>query len=129
MSVIRKRKYYRNLGQVTHYIADYFTFPHNKIYPGGFKDHCSYEEKLKLRLREYLKHGQAYREKIKQHEFIDSDAICDFIEKSHEEYLKRKIDIDEDIKHIVSLNHQVVEGIKQLAQKGRMKHELKRGDA
>ena len=125
----RKRKYYRNLGQVTHYIADYFTFPHNKIYPGGFKDHCSYEEKLKLRLREYLKHGQAYREKIKQHEFIDSDAICDFIEKSHEEYLKLKIDIDEDIKHIVSLNHQVVEGIKQLAQKGRMKHELKRGDA
>ena len=80
-------------------------------------------------MREYLKNGQAYREKIKQHEFIDSDAICDFIEKSHEEYLKRKIDIDEDIKHIVSLNHQVVEGIKQLAQKGRMKHELRRGDA
>ena len=43
----QKSKYYRNLGQVTHYLADYFTFPHNKIYPGNLKDHCVYEEELK----------------------------------------------------------------------------------
>ncbi len=42
-------KYYRDLGQITHYIADYFTFPHNRTYPGNLKDHCSYEEVLKLR--------------------------------------------------------------------------------
>jgi len=118
----QKRKYYRNLGQVTHYIADYFTFPHNRIYSGGLKEHCSYEERLKQRLREYLKIRKENRERIKKQNFVNSEAICDFIEKSHEEYLKRKIDVDEDIKHIVSLNHQVVEGIKQLAQKGRMKH-------
>ena len=52
-------KYYRDLGQVSHYLADYFTFPHNKIYPGGFKDHCSYEEKLKRDLRSYIKSGEA----------------------------------------------------------------------
>ena len=42
----RKRMYYKNLGEITHYVADYFTFPHNKTYPGSLKDHCAYEEKL-----------------------------------------------------------------------------------
>ncbi len=121
----QKTKYYRNLGQITHYIADYFTFPHNKIYPGSLKDHCSYEGELKQRLLEYLKTEREDREHYKRVEFINSDALCDFVKKSHEEYLKRKIDVDEDIKHIVSLNHQVVEGIKQLAEKNKMRRRLR----
>lgn len=115
----QKRKYYRNLGQITHYIADYFTFPHNQSYTGGLKEHCSYEKKLKNRLKEYL--GDTHRE-IQDglhKEFINSDALCDFIEQSHHRYLKQKMDVDWDIRHIVSLNHQVVEGIKQLAQKSK----------
>lgn len=119
----RKTKYFRNLGQVTHYIADYFTFPHNKIYKGNLRDHCSYEEELKHRLWEYL--DTEHREQIQKQEFSDAEEICDFIEKSHKEYLKQKIDIDEDIRHIVSLNHQVVEGMKQLAEKGRSHHLFK----
>ena len=38
----------------------------------------------------------------------------------HEEYLRRKIDVEEDIRHIVSLNYQVVEGIRQLAEQGKL---------
>lgn len=60
-ALIRKKKgckYYRDLGQISHYLADYFTFPHNTIYPGSLKDHCSYEEKLKRDLRSYLKSGE-----------------------------------------------------------------------
>ncbi len=53
----RKRMYYMNLGEITHYVADYFTFPHNKIYPGGFKEHCAYEEHLKHELRALFKDG------------------------------------------------------------------------
>lgn len=60
--VKNKRKYYMDLGQVTHYVADYFTFPHNKIYPGGLKEHCAYEEELKHRLREYLKSSNGQEE-------------------------------------------------------------------
>ena len=67
-------------------------------------------------------------EHIKKLEFLDAEAICDFIERSHEEYLKRKINVDEDIRHIVSLNHQVVEGIKQLTEKGRAHHLFRQGD-
>ena len=32
---------------ITHYVSDYFTFPHNANYPGNLKDHCIYEEELK----------------------------------------------------------------------------------
>ena len=55
------RKYYMDLGQISHYLADYFTYPHNKIYPGSLKDHCSYEEKLK---RDIL--GRTLQNRIKQ---------------------------------------------------------------
>ncbi|MCI8326895.1 MAG: zinc dependent phospholipase C family protein [Lachnospiraceae bacterium] len=114
----QKTKYYRDLGQITHYIADYFTFPHNKVYPGNLKEHCSYEGELKQRLLKYLETKEGREEHLKQMEFISSKELCDFVKKNHEEYLKRKIGIEEDIRHIVSLNHQVVEGIKQLVEKG-----------
>ena len=42
------RAFMRRLGEIIHYIADYFTFPHNMIYEGGFKEHCVYEKELKL---------------------------------------------------------------------------------
>ena len=113
-------KYYRNLGQITHYIADYFTFPHNRTYPGNLKDHCSYEEVLKLRLREYLKTDKKDRWPFVQCHFGSAEALCDFIKLRHEEYLRRKIDVEEDIRNIVSLNYQLVEGIRQLAEQGKL---------
>ena len=106
--------------EVMHYMADYFTFPHNRTYPGNLKDHCSYEEVLKLRLREYLKTDKKDRWPFVQCHFSSAEALCDFIKLRHEEYLKRKIDVDEDIRHIVSLNYQVVEGIRQLAEQGKL---------
>ena len=54
----KSRKYYMDLGQIRHYLADYFTYPHNRIYPGSLKDHCSYEEKLKRDLRSYITSGE-----------------------------------------------------------------------
>ena len=46
--------YFTKLGEVMHYVADYFTFPHNKEYPGTMKQHCVYEGQLKHKLREYI---------------------------------------------------------------------------
>ena len=89
-------KYYRNLGQITHYIADYFTYPHNTHFPGND------------------------RWPFVQCHFGSAEALCDFIKLRHEEYLRRKIDVEEDIRHIVSLNYQVVEGIRQLAEQGKL---------
>ena len=58
----RGKKYYMDLGQLCHYLADYFTFPHNHTYSGGLKEHCSYEKKLKYDLKLEVK---AYNEFVK----------------------------------------------------------------
>ena len=112
-----------------HYIADYFTFPHNTIYPGSLKDHCSYEEKLKRDLRSYLKSGEATRHhrllqlkeeheklqnKKKAEPLIDAEAICAFIQKSHDEYLAHKHGVEDDIEHIVEVNHKALDAMMKL---------------
>ena len=103
----KNRKYYRDLGQVSHYLADYFTFPHNKIYPGGFKDHCSYEERLKRDLRSYIKSGEAERQ------------------KAHDDYIERKHDVADDITHIVEVNRRAIEGMIEVLARKSENHRLK----
>lgn len=106
--------YARHLGEVIHYIADYFTFPHNKTYDGNLKDHCYYEKALKFKLREYVKSGQAFRDRIEARRFETKEAIFAFIQKSHEEYLSRKRNVEEDCTYIVRVCHQVVQAILNL---------------
>lgn len=103
--------FYRNLGQVTHYIADYFTFPHNDCYPGSLKDHCDYEEILKKDLRKYLREGFADFHTSNLLDFNDPDELGKFILKKHEEYLEWAKDVQTDIHNIVSVNLQTVKSI------------------
>ena len=123
------RVFWRRAGEIMHYIADYFTFPHNTIYPGSLKDHCSYEEKLKRDLRSYLKSGEAARHhrllqlkeeheklqnKKKAEPLIDAETICAFIQKSHDEYLAHKHGVEDDIEHIVEVNHKALDAMMKL---------------
>ncbi len=117
-----KQKYTRRdicrLGEVSHYLADYFTFPHNKEYPGNLKDHCTYEEELKLRLREYLKTEEASEHLLPKKRFDSADSLFDFVKKSHKEYLGGSHGVRHDIESIVEVNHQALEGMIDLIQKG-----------
>ena len=108
------RAYMRRLGEIIHYIADYFTFPHNKIYDGNLKDHCIYEKELKFRLREYVKSGEAFRVRIDTKKFETAEAVCTFIKKAQEEYLKVEHGVKEDCEYIVRVCHQVVQAILNL---------------
>lgn len=121
----RKRMYYMNLGEITHYVADYFTFPHNKIYPGGFKEHCAYEEHLKHELRAFLK-TEAPKElnECGHRQFASQEALFDYIQKMHDKYLSSKIDTAKDIENIVLVNKQVVDGIDYLFLKNHMQHRV-----
>ena len=121
----QKSKYYRNLGQVTHYLADYFTFPHNKIYPGNLKDHCVYEEELKRKLRNYLKSPEVKKDKKLVVDLKTPEALIEFIQKSHDDYLRRKNCVEDDIHSIVALNHQAVESITEFFYQAKEKHRLK----
>lgn len=110
-----RRAYYRNLGQITHYVADYFTFPHNPIYPGTLSDHCSYEEQLKRELRKYLTGGEADRQQHPLFSFRDAREIADYIKTEHDKYLQKNLNVEEDIREIVRINYQMLFGILNLS--------------
>lgn len=121
-SKINMRVFYRNLGEMIHYIADYFTFPHNAKFTGNLKDHCIYEKHLKKSLKDYIQSGEAGRNQphiLKSVQNLDStEAICNFIRKKHDAYIKLKNTVEEDCRQIVSLCHQVVEAVLLLIHKG-----------
>ena len=104
-------KYYRHLGEVSHYLADYFTFPHNQKFTGGFREHCSYEQELKKKLRSHITSGKAASRKKRYIEFSAPEALFDFVSKTHQEYLTEKNTVEGDISHIIPINSQVLKSI------------------
>lgn len=84
------------MGIVLHYIADYFTYPHNSHYPGGFKDHCIYEEELKHRMYKYVADMKSSMHKYEVPVFASTDQILDYIKNRHDKYmtLEGKVDYD-----------------------------------
>jgi hypothetical protein len=119
------RKYYMDLGQISHYLADYFTFPHNKTYTGGFKEHCSYEEKLKKELKTFIRSGAAERQSWKEEHFHNAEALCSYIQKMHDDYVAQKHNVEDDIQHIVSVNRNALQGMMQVLAEKKMEHFVK----
>ena len=105
------RKYYMDFGQISHYLADYFTFPHNETYEGNLREHCSYEEKLKKDLYSYICSKEAVKSVNTETYFCNAEALCDFIQKIHDDYLGRKHDVEDDIRHIVEVNQKALYGM------------------
>lgn len=112
--------YFTKLGEVVHYVADYFTFPHNKEYPGTMKQHCIYEGQLKHKLREYIKNfseqdftrWEAGFTSMDWKRFQNVSDICSFIRWEHENYVQKDShSVEEDCKYIVGICSQVVMGI------------------
>jgi len=118
------RKYYMDLGQISHYLADYFTYPHNKIYPGNLKDHCSYEEQLKRSLKNYIMSRNMEAGEKVQADFSDAEALYEYILERHKQYLGRKINIETDIRNIVATNRMLVEAIADLFYKTQHKEKM-----
>lgn len=104
----------RDLGQIIHYTADYFTFPHNKHYEGSLKDHCKYEKNLLLALKEYLNNFDVTQSEEFDMHFDSLEELAEFIRKCHSEYMSRKRNVQEDCRFIVTVNYQITRGIVQL---------------
>lgn len=113
--------YCRKLGEVTHYIADYFTFPHNDEFDGNIKDHCMYEKHLKYALKEYINSEDICVNKDIARNFKTPDELCSFVKNLHKQYLSNKNDIASDCRYIVALCHIVVTGILHLLELSREK--------
>ena len=103
--------YARHLGVITHYLADYCTFPHNNIFQGSITDHVYYEKELKYSLREYVKRDDVQRDRNAVRSFQSIEDVISFIIKMHKEYLKAIKVVKEDIQYIVELCYRVVDAI------------------
>lgn len=106
--------YCRKLGEVTHYVADYFTYPHNSIYDGSLKDHCVYEGELKTALTDYIDKGQLSINRNIARTFKSSEELCSYIKNMHREYLQVEKNLASDCMYIISLCQIVVEGVLHL---------------
>ncbi len=104
-------KYYRHLGEISHYLADYFTFPHNHKFTGGFRQHCSYEQELKKKLRQHIISGKAASRKKKYIDFAEPDELFHYLKDSHKKYLSGQNSVEGDISHIIPVNSQVLKSI------------------
>ena len=110
----KERVYWRNFGEVLHYVADYFTFPHNRTYTGSLYEHSQYEMILKQRLKICIKSGAAGAYVFRDVYFKNLEELTEFIQVSHTSYLRKKRNITEDIQYILMVCYQVIQGIVQL---------------
>lgn len=106
--------YFRDLGQVIHYIADYFTFPHNPNYMGNLREHCRYERDLKEDLRNYINSGEAALVEPGFQSLNTPEAICNMIRRKHEAYLRGIANVQEDCRQIVWMCYLVVVAVIRL---------------
>ena len=106
-----QRSYWRRVGEVVHYIADYFTFPHNDHYPGNVKDHCYYERDLKFGMRAFLETEEAAQ--IKEHvaAYDSVEELTSYIRSIHNSYMKLAHTVEEDIRYIVHACTTVVKSV------------------
>ncbi|TAH73802.1 MAG: hypothetical protein EWM47_02395 [Anaerolineaceae bacterium] len=103
--------YARHLGIITHYLADYCTFPHNSCYTGSMTDHVYYEKEMKYQLREYIQLDDIHRSTVQEQMLHTFDEIIQFIKSTHKEYLKAFKAVKQDIRYIIELCSRVVEAI------------------
>lgn len=108
----------RRLGVITHYLADYCTFPHNSIFTGSIKDHCIYEKQLKYSLKEYVLREDTQREREKNQEIKTIEEVIQFIKNTHKEYLGAIKVVSEDILYIVDICFKVIDAIVHFVERG-----------
>ena len=114
------RVFWRRAGEVMHYIADYFTFPHNKTFDGTLRQHKSYEIDLNIDLKAFVQVGnaEAYAEHVIHFETLNQ--LLEYIKVHHRRYMNCKRSVEEDIHYILSVCYQVFQGLFQLCMKDPM---------
>ena len=105
-----------HVGEISHYVADYFTFPHNIHYTGSFMEHNLYEGNLKNDLKAYILSGDAEVHFRKNVAFENFEQVIQFIKKAHDIYESKQRCVEEDIKFIITVCYQVLQGIVHLVE-------------
>ena len=72
------------------------------------------EKVLKNRLKECIQQGEAYAYLEPAIRFADFSTLIDYIEATHEKYLNKLRSVEEDIRFILNMCFQVVQGLIQI---------------
>ena len=92
-----------HIGVILHYVADYFTYPHNIEYTGTFKDHVYYEKDLKYKIKKYVTGNDVRELKNNATVLTTPDKLFEHISKAHSEYLKTIRSLEQDVKYITQI--------------------------
>lgn len=85
---INSYTFWRKLGCVMHYISDYFTYPHTKLFNGTFSEHNRYEKILK----DTFKNNLNLIDKNNITFFENKNELIRFIKKEQDLYfIKKKV--------------------------------------
>ncbi len=104
------------MGVITHYIADYFTFPHNTHYDGNLKEHCIYEEALKHRMRSFIKDVRSETPDNRFKPMLELGEISDYIKNKHSQYMAVKGNTDSDCGYSFNACLKVVYSLLEIVQ-------------
>lgn len=107
--------YCRQLGEITHYIADYFTFAHDASYKGSVKDHLSYEKELIPTLDNYMHRLETLNVYVNKIQCRNAEDICNYIIKMHELYRNSIHTMKNDCGYIIEICYKVMDAILQLS--------------
>jgi hypothetical protein len=115
--------YCRHLGIIMHYLADYFTFPHNIGYTGSVKEHIEYERQLAEELLIHLEMQNSFMKCQENCETVDK--ICEYILERHNEYLAAAYDLKTDCYYITELCSIITRQILELTLLSPVRQEVK----
>ncbi|MBQ3600609.1 MAG: zinc dependent phospholipase C family protein [Lachnospiraceae bacterium] len=108
---------YYDLGVILHYVADYFTFPHNENFHGSFSQHLRYERCLHNHFVQFLKKQQNINAGILSScslKFNSLWDLFDILKEKHHEYCLTKPSFNKDCNYIFSLTSLMAYGLPQL---------------
>ena len=92
------------LGYNLHFLEDYFTYPHNSHFDGGFIAHCWYEHKLSKAMGQFLK-----RETPKVSLPEAGSSVRAILNRCHAEYMQAVPSPENDVAYIVSATQAVAQ--------------------
>ncbi len=99
VSEVKEEDYSRHavwtqVGVVNHYLADYFTFPHNTCYKGNLRGHCQYENELKYLMRAYLYTAEARgvfdAQQLPAQQISVPEQLFSYVERKHQVYMRQE---------------------------------------
>ncbi|MBE5954541.1 MAG: hypothetical protein E7257_10400 [Lachnospiraceae bacterium] len=85
------------MGMILHYIADYFTLPHNSHYEGGFKEHCVYEGQQLRCMSSFVEKFRNDGFKLEAPKALDDiKQIGEYVKSRHKEYVRLHQGVKDD---------------------------------